>query len=155
MQHTEHLVDTLNELVRINYDRIRGYEKAIEDVENIDVDLKALFNTFANQSREYLSHWQNTIRGVGGEPVTDSTFSGKLFRVWMDFKATVTGHGRKAILESCVFGENAALEAYEDALGTEGHLPDDIRQEIASQKAKLQSAHDTIKSYADMHEKVS
>ena len=155
MQHNEDLVDTLNELVRINYDRVFGYERAIEDVEDKDVDLKAVFSKYADQSRKYVSHWQQAIRSVGGEPVTDSTMRGKLFRVWMDFKATLSGKDRQSILDSCEFGEDAAQRAYQEALETDAHLPDNIRQEIAEQKAELKSAHDSIRDAARLHEKIN
>ncbi len=155
MQNNEELVDTLNELVRINYDRIFGYERAIEDVENVDVDLKAVFSKYADQSHKYVSDLQQTIRSVGGEPVTDSTMRGKLFRVWMDFKATLTGKDRQSILDSCEFGEDAAQRAYQEALETDAHLPDNIRQNIAEQKAALKSSHDSIRDAARLHEKIS
>jgi len=155
MQNNEALVDTLNELVRINYDRVFGYEQAIEDVEDEDVDLKAVFSKYADQSRKYVSHWQQTIRSIGGEAVTDSTMRGKLFRVWMDFKATLTGKGRQSMLDSCEFGEDAAQRAYQEALETDAHLPDNIRQEIAEQKSELKSAHDSIRDAARLHEKIS
>jgi len=41
LQHIEHQISALNDLVKINNDRIAGYEKGIEGTE--DADLKALF----------------------------------------------------------------------------------------------------------------
>jgi len=154
MQSNEKFIDVLNDLVNINYDRVYGYERAIEDVEDTDVDLKAVFSKYAEQSRKYVSYWQQTIRSLGGEPDTDSTIRGKLYRAWMDFKATLTGKGRQSILDSCEFGEDAAQRQYQDALETNEHLPDNIRQAIAEQKAELKSAHDSIRDAARMHEKI-
>ncbi len=34
MENNEKIIDVLNDLVRINNDRIKGYEKAIEDSKN-------------------------------------------------------------------------------------------------------------------------
>jgi uncharacterized protein (TIGR02284 family) len=155
MQYSnEALADTLNELVRINFDRVYGYEKAAEEAENVDIDLKAIFNGYANESRSYIAHWQQQVRALGQEPAEDSTVRGKVYRVWMDVKATVTGRDRESILKSCVFGEEAAINAYEDALATNTHLPDEHRMEITNQKAKLQAAHKTIEMYANAHEKI-
>ena len=42
-QNHEALADTLNELIRINFDRVFGYEKAASEVEDHDIDLKAIF----------------------------------------------------------------------------------------------------------------
>lgn len=154
MQNNGDFIDVLNDLVNINYDRVYGYERAIEDVESSDVDLKAVFSKYADQSRKYVTYRQQVIQENGGEPATDSTVRGKLFRVWMDFKATLTGKGRQSILDSCEFGEDAAQRAYEDALKTEDHLPDNIRQMIAQQQSELKSAHDSVRDAARMHEKL-
>ena len=152
MQNNDDFVDVLNDIVRINYDRVFGYERAIDDLENNDADLKALFNKYADQSRKYVSYWQQSIRSLGGEPVTDSTVRGKLFRVWMDFKATLAGKNRKAVLESCEFGEDAAQRQYAEALETKEHLPDDIRRAISEQQSELKAAHDNIRDASRMQE---
>lgn len=154
MQNNEKLVQALNELVSINYDRVFGYEKAIEDVGSNDIDLRTMFNRNASQSRKYVSDLQQTIRSLGGEPVTDSTMRGKLFRVWMDFKATLMGKDRKSVLDSCAYGEEAALKAYDEALQTEAHLPDNIRVSIAEHKQTLTSAHRAIQEAARLQEVV-
>ena len=152
--NSEALADTLNELIRINFDRVYGYEKAASEAENIDIDLKAIFKEYSDVSRGYITHWQQQVRALGQEPAEDSTVRGKVYRVWMDVKSAVTAHDRESILNSCVFGEKAAIDAYEDALATNTHLPDDHRMEITNQKAKLQAAHKTMEMYAAAHEKI-
>lgn len=152
--NNEALAGTMNELIRINYDRVYGYEKAASESEKIDVDLKAIFKEYADVSRGFITYWQQQVRTLGQEPATDSTVRGKVYRVWMDVKATVTDHDRESILNSCAFGEKAAIDAYEDALATSTHLPDEHRLEIVNQKSKLQTAHKTIQMYAKAHEKV-
>lgn len=155
MNNNEELIDVVNELVRINYDRVFGYETAIEDVENVDVDLKAIFTKYAEQSRNNVNELQQTVRSLGGEAVTDSTVRGKLYRVWMDFKATLTGKDRQSILNSCEYGEDAAQRAYKEALQTQAHLPDNVRLQIIDQQRTLKAAHDSIRDMRDVMEKVS
>lgn len=152
--NSEALADTFNELVRINFDRVYGYDKAAAETENVDIDLKAIFKEYADVSRGYITYWQQQVRALGLEPATDSTVRGKVYRVWMDVKAAVTNSDRESILNSCVFGEKAAIDAYEDALSTNTHLPDEHRLEITSQKAKLEAAHKTMEMYANAHEKI-
>lgn len=152
--NNEALADTLNELIRINFDRVYGYEKAAEETEQVDIDLKAIFNEYADMSRGYITHWQQQVRSLGEEPSSDSTVRGKVYRVWMDVKSAVTNHDRESILNSCAFGEKAAIDAYEDALSTNAHLPDEHRLEIVNQKSKLQAAHKSIEVYAKAHEKI-
>jgi len=155
MEANENLIEVLNDLIKINNDRIDGYERALTEVEDIDVDLKAIFQKMANESRENVAELSREVGALGGEVETGTTNSGKIYRVWMDIKATFTGHNRASVLESCEYGEDAAQEAYEDALSTDADLSVDIRQLITSQKAELKKSHDVIKKYRDMHQAVN
>lgn len=151
MVQNEKLVEVLNDLIRINNDRIVGYEKAIDETKDIDVDLRAVFHKMADDSKEYITELTNEVAKLGGEIATGTTNSGKIYRVWMDIKATFTGQDRQAVLENCEFGEDAAQKAYEEALSSDAEMPSDVRQLITNQKASLRTAHDLIKKYRDMH----
>lgn len=155
MSTNENLIEVLNDLIRINNDRIDGYEKAIKETDTIDVDLQGLFQKMANESREYVSELTSEVASLGGEVATGTTSSGKIYRVWMDIKATFSGHDRQSVLESCEYGEDAAQEAYEDALASDAEIPVAIRQIITDQKASLLSSHDLIKKYRDAHKAVN
>lgn len=149
MGMNEKTIEILNDLVQINHDRVRGYEKAAEETNSSDADLRALFTDFANESRGYAAELSSLVKNLGGEPATDSTQRGKIYRAWMDMKAVVTGSNRKAILGSCEYGEDAAQKQYERALEESEHLPADIRQIITDQKAKLRQGHDRVKAMRD------
>lgn len=155
METNENLVEVLNDLIKINNDRIDGYERALNEVEDLDLDLKGIFQKMANESREYVQELSREVAALGGEVVTGTTNSGKIYRVWMDIKATFTGHDRTSVLESCEYGEDAAQEAYEDALATDADLPIDIRQVITDQKSSLLESHNLIKKYRDMHQAIN
>jgi uncharacterized protein (TIGR02284 family) len=117
----------------------------------MDVDLQAMFNRMADESRQYATELTAEVGRLGGDPAPGTTASGKIYRAWMDVKATFTGKDRKAILASCEYGEDAAQRAYEDALASDADLPANIRQVITNQKAALKSSHDMVKKYRDMH----
>ncbi|SDM05708.1 ferritin-like domain-containing protein [Siphonobacter aquaeclarae] len=151
----ENLVHVLNDLIRINNDRIAGYEKAAEEAETEDVDLKALFNRLANESRNYRDELSREVLALGGEPTDETTTSGKFYRVWMDVKAAFTGHDRKALLQNCEYGEDAAQDAYQTALESQASMSTEVRQLIATQKGKLKDSHDAIKRYRDLHAELS
>jgi uncharacterized protein (TIGR02284 family) len=151
MASNENVVEILNDLIQINNDRIEGYQRAANELESEDIDLKGIFNRMENESRGYLSELTQEVVKLGGEPSTGTTASGKIYRAWMDVKATFTGKDRKAILASCEFGEDAAQKAYDAALSSDESLPMDLRQLIANQKASLKTSHDLIKQYRDMH----
>ena len=152
MTNNEQLTETLNDLVRINNDRITGYEKASDETKDADVDLQVTFNKMADESRTYVKELKEKLTSLGGEPSTDTTVAGKIYRVWMDVKNTFTGADRESILGSCEFGEDAAQKAYNEALETDAEMDADTRQLIMKQKNSLKNSHDIIKKYRDLHE---
>lgn len=149
MTTNENLLEVLNDLVLINNDRITGYENASSDVENIDVDLKAIFTKMANQSRELKTALAKSISDLGGSPEEGTSAAGKIHRTWMDVKATFTGKDRQSALDSCEFGEDAAQKAYSTALASEANMSTEVRQLITGQKEALKSSHDSIKELRD------
>jgi uncharacterized protein (TIGR02284 family) len=145
MIKNEEIVESLNELVKINNDRIQGYEKAVEDTE--DTQLDCLFRQMIVQSQNFRSQLADHIVRIDGRAVTDATstdFSSKIHRAWIDIKAAVTGKDRDTVLSSVEFGESAAIEAYEDAI-EDDHLPAYIKEQLQSQLTELRSALDQVK----------
>lgn len=155
MEAHKDLIEVLNDLIRINHDRTEGYHKAVEELKPTDIDLKTMFTNMANTSVQYSNALTAEVRNLGGTPATDSTQSGKLYRVWMDIKSGVTARDRKSVLALCEFGEDAALKAYNLALESDAEIPAEIRQLIMEQKSAIQNSHDVVKRYRDMHEAVS
>lgn len=149
--HTEALTEVLNDLVRINNDRIAGYERAISEAKDLDVDLKTIFEGMIKESEGYKAELVAQIRASGADVAEDSTLSGKIYRAWMDVKATFTGSSRKTILENCEFGEDAWRRAYEAALSSDAEMGAEVRQLITSQYNQEKEAHDLIKKYRDAH----
>jgi uncharacterized protein (TIGR02284 family) len=154
MKSDNELISVLNDLIKINHDRTEGYQKAIEQLKPTDIDLTTMFNNMANASTENANALAAEVRNQGGEPASDTTQSGKIYRIWMDIKSGVTARDRKSILSLCEFGEDAALKAYKLALESDVNLPSDVQQLILDQKAALQNAHDIVKRYRDMQETI-
>ena len=151
MEKNEKTAGLLNDLVRINNDRIVGYQKAIDELKPEDADLKALCERYTLESKQYLTELNTEVARLGGAPATDTTNSGKVYRVWMDLKATLSGKGRKAILENCEFGEDAAQKAYDIALNSDTDLDPMLRELMVNQKASLRKSHDEVKRLRDLH----
>ena len=53
MEKNERAIEVLNDLIRINNDRIEGYEKAVDKANETDMDLRSIFNRMAQESRKY------------------------------------------------------------------------------------------------------
>jgi len=153
MEAKEKIINVLNDLIRINNDRIEGYEKAADEIrDTANADMKTIFFQYAEESRMFKEDLQNAVLRLGGEPAKATTASGKIYRAWMDVKAAFAGNDVKAALESCEFGEDAALRAYRVAGEEElknGAWPAEIVSLISNQRQSLQRAHDRIKQYRD------
>jgi uncharacterized protein (TIGR02284 family) len=149
MKTSEQTAEVLNDLIQINNDRIEGYEKASKETAPGDADLRALFDNMAAESRGYVNELTQKVSISGNEPADGTTVKGKIYRAWMDVKATFSGKDRKTILASCEYGEDAAQKAYEQALATDAELPTELRQLITDQKSNLRKSHNKIKAMRD------
>lgn len=142
-------IETLNDLVKINNDRIEGYQRAVELTKDEDSDLRELFNRMADESRQYANELSTYVNSLGEEAEEGTRADGKIYRVWMGIKAAFSGKDRKSILESCERGEDAALKAYDEALNDEDLLAEQ-RQLVSEQRSRLKMSHDAIKRLRDM-----
>ena len=146
----EKVTGIINDLIRINHDRIVGYEKAIDELKDEDADLKILFQKYITESRQYAQELTLEVARLGGDAAEGTTNSGKIYRVWMDLKAAVTGKDRETILNNCEFGEDAAQKAYDMALNSDEELETPLRDLIVRQKATLKVGHDEVKKLRDL-----
>lgn len=139
-------IDALNNLLEINNDRIEGYKHAVEETD--EQDLKTLFSEFAGTSYKAKLELTAEVEKLGGKPVTGTRNTGKLYRTWMDIKAALTNKDRKAILNSCEYGEDVAVKNYEDAL-KDKNITSPAYNIINNQYSKIKTEHDKIKGLRD------
>ncbi len=144
----EKSIDVLNTLVEINNDRIEGYETASKETE--EQDLKSMFSQFIQTSQKCKAELVSEIHKLGGKPTEGTRTTGKFFRVWMDVKAALTGKDRKAILTSCEYGEDIAVDTYNKAL--RNNLEDITAEQqvmLNKQHGLIKSEHDKVKNLRD------
>ncbi|HLO82115.1 MAG TPA: PA2169 family four-helix-bundle protein [Chitinophagaceae bacterium] len=155
-ENRDELVQVLNDLVRINNDRVEGYERAIEDTKDGNQDLISVFNKMIDESRQYKSELVEAIGTLGGSAdFEETTNSGKIYRFWMKIKETLSGGSRGSVLDDCEFGEDAAQKAYQEAIETDVAMDLDTRDLIITQKNALKNSHDKIKRLRDLQKEVS
>ncbi|MPR36692.1 ferritin-like domain-containing protein [Salmonirosea aquatica] len=147
MATTEKATALINDLIEINNDRVAGFEKALEDIEEENLDLKAVFQGYARQSR------QNALElaALVDDPQqveTGESVSGTLHRAWIDVKSLFGGSDRASILSEAERGEDAIKKAYRDALAS-GDLPAGALGTVTSQAEKINAAHDEVKALRD------
>lgn len=145
-QH-ENQIEVLNDLVKINLDRVEGYEKAISESIS-QPNLISTFREMVAQSNKNVMELSTKVSVLGGEVTQDTTIPGKIYRLWMEVKSAFS-KDRKSILDLCEFGEDAALKAYDMALKAEDELDAHTRELVHSQHAELKRSHDLIKSLRD------
>ncbi|MBA3663232.1 MAG: PA2169 family four-helix-bundle protein [Bacteroidetes bacterium] len=138
---------TVNALIIINNDRYEGYKKAASETE--ETDLKTLFTEFSIQSKDFADELRKFVSLDEQPEENETTNSGKLYRVWMDVKAGISGKDRKAILSSCEFGEDFAKKTYDEVMEQLADLPPGSEEIIKRQRVQLQRSHDTIKELRD------
>ncbi len=144
----EKQAEALNDLVKINNDRVEGYKKAIDNLEPDDADLKIVFQEKINQSQSFHSELAAEVALLGEKIATGTMALGKIYRAWMDVGAFLTGGDRKTVLNNCERGEDAAIVAYNSALDTEELTPTQ-REILLSHLQVIKVSHDEIKALRD------
>lgn len=133
------IIAILNGLIQINNDRIAGYHQA--SLETREGDLEQLFTSRLNESINFSETLSAYVKERGGEPALGGTTAGVIHRTWLNFKAALQQHDRIALLESCEFGDQAAIEAYENALD-DGFIKanEELKGVLLRQQADIESS---------------
>nr|WP_067056271.1 PA2169 family four-helix-bundle protein [Mucilaginibacter sp. L294] len=155
LQHVQHQISALNDLIKINNDRIAGYQKAIEGTD--DISLKGVFEGYADQSKGYINQLNDYIHLLGGQPTDGTTLSGKFYHAWMDVKSTFTKKDSHSILSDCEYGEDIAKGAYRKALDDKELIWEDekVVALLNTHMSGLKIAHDAIKALRDSSKQVA
>jgi uncharacterized protein (TIGR02284 family) len=147
MATTENATGVINDLIEINNDRVAGFEKTIADIKDENIDLRGLFQGYAEQSRKNGQELAALV-GNADEIETGNSVSGTLHRAWIDVKSLFGGSDRASILSEAERGEDAIKKAYQEALAG-GELPVNTLETINSQAREINEAHDEIKALRD------
>lgn len=141
----EKAIDKLNHLISIANDGKYGYENAAEDVK--DPTLQQMFRQYSTERSTYAEVLKREVSRLGGSPDKGGGPLGALHRTWMDIKSTITSGDREAILKTCITGEEAAVNAYTEALNDET-VTGNLKQLISQQLSGVQFALNSIRSLA-------
>lgn len=127
----------LNDLIRINIDRISGYEKAAHEELTPEPEFRDLFYRLAIDSRANVNKLHAEVIRLGGHPVNQATITGKIYLYWLEGKNSFNGTDTSA----CSAAELAVQKAYQQALDEEDRLPDEIYDLVETQLWGLERAH--------------
>lgn len=141
-------IETLQDLMKINNDRMAGYQKAADNLKENNNELNDLFHDMKAQSEGFNRQISGQLKSLGAEAAHDTTAGGKLYRAWMDVKDVFGGDDAKSILTSCERGEDAAKSAYQKALQSDD-LSGTSREVIHQQYDEQLQAHNKIRFLRD------
>ncbi|WP_312207612.1 PA2169 family four-helix-bundle protein [Epilithonimonas hominis] len=142
-------IEAMNDLIKINNDRVEGYKKAIDELQDDEhFDLKTVFSGMITESQQYRAELQNKIHEYGGSTEEGTTTTGKLYRAWMDVKSAFAINDRASVLSACESGEDAAQKAYKSAIDDEDVM-EETKVLLRQQKESLRTSHDKIKALRD------
>jgi uncharacterized protein (TIGR02284 family) len=134
--------DALQHLIAICMDGERGFRAAADAVST--PKLKALFDDLAEERGRFAAALLPHLRRLGGNTDGDGTNAGALHRGWINLRAHVPGHHDHSIVTETARGEQAALDAYDEAL--HGMLPPTVTQLVEAQQDAMHNAVDRIRA---------
>ena len=140
----EDLIQGLKHLLHIANDGKEGYKTAADDADS--AELKAIFTTYSIQRSEFEMELKSLLRQLGADADNESGGPlGALHRVWMDIKTALTTNDNHAILDACITGEKAAIEAYDKVL-TDTSVSPEMRETLSSQSSDIQESLSNIQN---------
>jgi uncharacterized protein (TIGR02284 family) len=138
---------TLNELIQTCKDAEHGFQSAALLVD--DLNLRHLFESYAQQRAEFAAELQIEVRRLAGDPVEGGHATAALHRSWMDIKSDLSGSDEGAIIAECERGEDQTTREYQGAL--DSGLPGDVRSIVERQYLQIKEAHDHMCSLERAH----
>ncbi len=151
MESNQNDPNILNDLIKINNDRIEGYELAIDLAnEQGDGAHEAVFKERIAQSEKFITELTPLVE-LAGQYATDRTkLSGELFRLWMVIKSKLSRGDLQDLLQQCERGETAFSEVYSKALEEADKLSVGAKNLIQIQLSQQREAHENIKIMRDL-----
>ena len=148
-------IEALNDLIQINHDRVAGYDRAVSEMKESDnLGTALIFEQYLKDSSTNINQLSQYVREMGGAPADSSTISGKVHRLWMDIKSTFATHDKESALESCIFGDSAAIKAYEAAIAdTTNGFSSEILGTLNRHLIAIKLAHTANEAYEKTLEK--
>ncbi|GAB7552122.1 PA2169 family four-helix-bundle protein [Novosphingobium sp. 11B] len=142
MNETSHDISTLNTLIATTIDSVEGYTEAAKDSDS--GRFGSIFTSRASERREVASRLQQEVVRLGGRAEDDGTMLAGAHRMFLNLKASMTGHDDKAIVNEVEAGEDHIKAKFEDALG-DRQLSPEVRQLIEACYASVKAGHDEMR----------
>jgi uncharacterized protein (TIGR02284 family) len=151
MKKTDTTKLMLNDLLRINTERVERYKRASYEI--LDSELKSVFYTMADESRKNMTEINTYVNKHYGEPDAHAVVKpGKIYRSWIDVNSKFNGTLRNQLLTSCEFGELATIASY--TMAKMETRQEALLELLDRQYESLKSSHEVVKSYRQAYDKL-
>lgn len=142
-------ISVLNDLLHIINDRLEGFEKVEGKVWEKNHKLQDQYEHITSQTKIMKNEIINLITRRGGHANDSSSLSGSLHRAWIDIKNSfIVVHLEESTLQNVIFGENAAIQAYQEALDS-NDLDQESSKVVAEQLKKIKDSLHEFKGISD------
>lgn len=148
MNH-EKEISVLNDLLKITNDRIEGFSKVESKVWDTYSGLKDDYDRLVAYSQNMKSELIQVINNCGGKADDTTTTAGAIHRAWIDIKNSFAADKDKSTLQNVVFGEDAAIKAYQNALDS-GDLSQESSGKILDQLHHLEASYHKFENLDQM-----
>jgi uncharacterized protein (TIGR02284 family) len=122
-------------------DSVNGYRDAAQHVES--AEFRQMFTELADERSQVLSDLQSELGRAGGSADRDGTTLGTLHQRWLDFKASITGHDDKAVINEVERGEDYLKAKFETAMASDT-LEGNIRGIVERAYGSVRKGHDRV-----------
>ncbi|MGE8511458.1 MAG: PA2169 family four-helix-bundle protein [Chryseobacterium culicis] len=146
-------ISVLNDLLHITNDRMEGFEKVEGKVWEMYPDVKDEYDHMISQSKIMKNELINLITEKQGNPENSTSIAGAIHRTWIDIRNSFTmGNLVESTLGNVVFGEKAAIEAYQNAMDS-GDLSEKGIKTVSEQLCKLKDSYQQFKKIEEYKKK--
>ena len=144
IMNNDKTISVLNDLLNITNDRIAGFAKVADKVWQNYADLKPAYDDMVAEAWDMKDELIDLIERKGGHPDNETSISGAFHRAWIDVKNTFASDKVESTLENVVFGEKAAINAFQNALNS-GELCRESEALVSKQLQQLSISYNKFK----------
>lgn len=152
MENAE-IKNKLKEIININVDGYKGFEKAANHMDNDEI--QTIFLRLAQQRKLFSEELNNlTKKDLGFEIDSSGTVVGFFHRNWIDATSKISDKSDKSIINDALQGEDSALKVYNEVIqGNE--LPDYIEEKLKDQRTLIEGSRNQLHSFKSTEVEVS
>jgi len=140
----------LKDLIKINSDRIGGYQTALVQSGSLDATTRDVFETIVADAMQYRQQLSQKVKQLDSDVRTNPNILGKIYLAWNDLKVTFASDTRKAIIANCLYNEEIALHAYRAALNNDSGITGEALQLLSEHEAGLKKNYELLKCYREV-----